>query len=115
MLNPGDAPFDRANLQPAVDATDRLAFPDASSVPVSELPFSSVSYGTDDTSYTTPVLLQTLAAVETATMTTTTESSEGTAMPTGSEGIMPVPTDAANKVATGGVLAVALAAMLFAL
>ncbi|RSL45114.1 hypothetical protein CEP54_014405 [Fusarium duplospermum] len=30
VLNPGDAPFDRAALEPTADPTDRLAFPDAS-------------------------------------------------------------------------------------
>jgi hypothetical protein len=77
VLAPGA--FDRASLQPSAPAASRLAFPDATSV--SQLPFSSVSFafGTDVGSYTsTPVLLQTVAAVAVATgapNTTTTTTS----------------------------------------
>ena len=75
-MNPGDAPFDRNNLEPAAEATDRLAFPDASAV--SELPFSEVSYATDDVSYTTPDLLKTLAAVDVSALETATATATGT-------------------------------------
>ncbi|RBA17786.1 hypothetical protein FPRO05_11501 [Fusarium proliferatum] len=45
VLNPADDPFDRADLKPAAEADDRLAFPDAT--PVSKLPFSVISYADD--------------------------------------------------------------------
>ncbi|CZT52929.1 uncharacterized protein RSE6_14336 [Rhynchosporium secalis] len=61
VLGPG--PFDRASLIPAAPASQRLAFPGASSVPT--LPFTStVAFGDDEMKFTTtPVLLQTVAAI----------------------------------------------------
>lgn len=110
VLNPGDAPFNREDLQPAADAADRLAFPDASSVAVSELPFSIVSYETDDTSYTTPALLQTLAAVDVGSMATATEDSEGTTMPTETGEPTAMPTAGGNRIMAGGMVLVAIVA-----
>jgi hypothetical protein len=83
------APFDRASIKPFAPAASRLAFPDATSV--SQLPFSSVSFafGTDVGSYTsTPVLLQTVAAVAVATgvVNATATSSGGAAEYTGAAG-----------------------------
>jgi hypothetical protein len=61
-LSPGD--FDRASLEPSAPASERIAFPNASSVSI--LPFSSVAFSTDLMTYTTtPELLQTVAAVAT--------------------------------------------------
>ncbi|KAM6517667.1 hypothetical protein FSOLCH5_008635 [Fusarium solani] len=103
VLNPGDAPFDRAALEPAADPTDRLAFPDAS--PVSVFPFSTVSYDTDDVSYTTPELLQTLSAVDVnaaAAVTTTEEISTPTRKAT------TVPTAGGSKLLAGGATLMAL-------
>ncbi|CRK31825.1 hypothetical protein BN1723_014559 [Verticillium longisporum] len=57
--------FDRNTLTPSAPAADRVAFPNAS--PVSKLPFSSVSFGNDLATYTTPALLSTMAAVATPT------------------------------------------------
>jgi hypothetical protein len=87
VLAPG--PFDRASIKPSAPAASRLAFPDATSV--SQLPFSSVSFafGTDVGSYTsTPVLLQTVAAVAVATgaANATATSSGGAAEYTGAAG-----------------------------
>jgi hypothetical protein len=60
VLSPGK--FDRANLKPNVPASERLAYPSASSV--SSLPFSTISFEGDMMGYTsTPVLLKTMAAV----------------------------------------------------
>ncbi|KAF2120026.1 FAS1 domain-containing protein [Lophiotrema nucula] len=77
VLAPGD--FDRTSLEPSAPASERLAFPNASFV--SALPFSSVAFAGDLMTYTTtPVLLQTVAAVPTplseanASATTTTSS-----------------------------------------
>ncbi|KAF2853619.1 Fasciclin-domain-containing protein [Plenodomus tracheiphilus IPT5] len=62
VIAPG--PFDRASLRPAAPASERLAFPNASSV--SKLPFSTVSFGDDLMTYTTtPELLKTVVAVAT--------------------------------------------------
>ncbi|KAH7129113.1 FAS1 domain-containing protein [Dactylonectria macrodidyma] len=108
VLNPSDAPFDRADLEPAADPTDRLAFPDASTV--SELPFSSASYDTDSVSYTTPELLRTLVAVgvsATAPATTTEETSA----PTGE--VSTVPTAGSSKVVASGAAAMALLVAIF--
>ncbi|CAJ2509673.1 Uu.00g146990.m01.CDS01 [Anthostomella pinea] len=75
VLSPG--PFDRSSLEPSTPASDRVAFPDASFV--SSLPFSSIAFSTDHMAYsTTPVLLQTIAAVspqQAEANTTTTSSS----------------------------------------
>lgn len=73
-MSPGD--FDQAFLEPSAPASERLAFPNASSV--SSLPFSSVAFATDLMAYTsTPKLLQTVAAVATplanATITTSSQ------------------------------------------
>ncbi|KAJ3544915.1 hypothetical protein NM208_g2777 [Fusarium decemcellulare] len=110
VLNPADAPFDRADLKPAADAADRVAFPDASSV--SELPFSSISYGTDSVSYTTPELLKTLIAVDPkATGAATATTTQDTASATGEA--TTVPTAAGSKVvASGAGLAALLVAVL---
>ncbi|KAK2935408.1 hypothetical protein FoTM2_003350 [Fusarium oxysporum f. sp. vasinfectum] len=63
VLNPADDPFDRADLKPAAEADDRLAFPGAT--PVSKLPFSVISYADDSQpTYTTPELLKTLKAID---------------------------------------------------
>ncbi|KAL6408652.1 Transforming growth factor-beta-induced protein ig-h3 [Ilyonectria robusta] len=92
--------IDGADLEPAADPTDRLAFPHASTV--SELPFSSVSYATDSVSYTTPELLRTLVAVDVSALaeaTTTKETSTGTGEST------PAATAGSSKVmATGAAL-----------
>ncbi|WQF82348.1 Putative FAS1 domain-containing protein [Colletotrichum destructivum] len=88
VLSPGN--FDRASLEPSAPASERLAFPSASSV--SSLPFSSVSFATDLMRYTaTPSLLQTVAAVATpAANATTTASSQPIPVPTGSgSGLLP--------------------------
>ncbi|KAK6225460.1 hypothetical protein QIS74_01507 [Colletotrichum tabaci] len=88
VLSPGN--FDRASLEPSAPASERLAFPSASSV--SSLPFSSVSFATDLMRYTaTPRLLQTVAAVATpAANATTTASSQPVPVPTGSgSGLLP--------------------------
>ncbi|GJD04547.1 betaig-h3 fasciclin [Colletotrichum higginsianum] len=88
VLSPGN--FDRASLEPSAPASERLAFPSASSV--SSLPFSSVSFATDLMRYTaTPSLLQTVAAVATpAANATTTASSQPVPVPTGSgSGLLP--------------------------
>lgn len=75
VLSPGD--FDRASLEPATPASERLAFDNASSV--SSLPFSTIAFAGDTMTYTTtPELLQTIAAVTTpstaASVTTTSQS-----------------------------------------
>ncbi|KAJ4301398.1 hypothetical protein N0V90_003490 [Kalmusia sp. IMI 367209] len=73
VLSPGE--FDRASLKPSAPASERLAFPNASSV--SKLPFSSVAFATDRMGYTTtPALLQTVAAVATPVASATTTSSQ---------------------------------------
>jgi hypothetical protein len=102
VITPG--PFDRASLEPSAPAASRLAFPDATFV--SQLPFSSVSFafGTDVGSYTsTPVLLQTVAAVAVATgaVNVTTTTSSGVAEYTGA---------AVKKMMPGAVAALAGAA-----
>jgi hypothetical protein len=97
------APFDRASIKPSAPAASRLAFPDATSV--SQLPFSSVSFafGTDVGSYTsTPVLLQTVAAVAVATgAANATATSSGAAAEY---------TGAAGRALSGAVAAIAGAA-----
>ncbi|KAI1874105.1 uncharacterized protein JN550_002684 [Neoarthrinium moseri] len=88
VLNP--AQFDRGSLKPSAPASERVAFPNAS--PVSNLPFTSVSFAFDHMTYTTtPVLLQTVAAVPTASASaTTTKSSSPTSVATGAgTGIFP--------------------------
>ncbi|KAG9254494.1 FAS1 domain-containing protein [Emericellopsis atlantica] len=102
VLNPADAPFDRADIMPEADASDRVAFENAT--PVSMLPFSTT---TPEMSYTTPELLQTYAAVAAdgdmeATMTSDM-GGDSTGEPSS------VPTDSgAVKMMTGGVLAGAM-------
>ncbi|KAI1868861.1 hypothetical protein JX265_006840 [Neoarthrinium moseri] len=88
VLNP--AQFDRGSLKTSAPASERVAFPNAS--PVSNLPFTSVSFAFDHMTYTTtPVLLQTVAAVPTASASaTTTKSSSPTSVATGAgTGIFP--------------------------
>ncbi|KAH7014256.1 FAS1 domain-containing protein, partial [Microdochium trichocladiopsis] len=64
VIAPG--PFDRATLDPSSPPESRLAFPRATKI--DHLPFGSVSFLGDTMTYsTTPVLLQTLAAVPTST------------------------------------------------
>ncbi|KAF4459664.1 Transforming growth factor-beta-induced ig-h3 [Fusarium albosuccineum] len=110
VLNPADAPFDRADLKPAADAADRVAFPDASSV--SELPFSSISYGTDSVSYTTPELLKTLIAVDPkATAAATATTTQDTASATGEATTVPT-AEGSKVVASGAGLAALLVAVL---
>ncbi|KAG7419570.1 hypothetical protein LZL87_008516 [Fusarium oxysporum] len=107
VLNPSDDPFDRADLKPAAEADDRLAFPGAT--PISKLPFSVISYADDSQpTYTTPELLKTLKAIDvsalatataTATADATTGSGETTPTPTG---VTPVVNAASSKFITGG-------------
>ncbi|KAI8711230.1 FAS1 domain-containing protein [Fusarium sp. LHS14.1] len=103
VLNPGDAPFDRAALEPAADPADRLAFPDAS--PASVFPFTTVSYDTDDVSYTTPELLRTLSAVDINAAVTVT-ATEKISTPT--EIATTVPTAGGAKLLAGGATLMAL-------
>lgn len=63
VLSPED--FDRADLTPDAPAAERIAYPGVSEV--DELPFSSVSFGNDLATYTTPALLSTMIAVATPT------------------------------------------------
>ncbi|KAH6691675.1 FAS1 domain-containing protein [Plectosphaerella plurivora] len=86
-------PFDRASLTPSAPAADRIAFTGAS--PVSELPFSSVTFFDDVTTYTTPALLSTMIAV-----VTPTPEAEAT-----SSGFEAVPTAGAAGRGVGGALA----------
>ncbi|KAF5613854.1 transforming growth factor-beta-induced ig-h3 [Fusarium subglutinans] len=105
VLNPADDPFDRADLKPAADADDRLAFPGAT--PVSKLPFSVISYVDDSQpTYTTPELLKTLKAIDvsalataTSTADATTGAGETTPTPTG---VTPVVNAASSKFVAGG-------------
>ncbi|KAF5020955.1 hypothetical protein F66182_7001 [Fusarium sp. NRRL 66182] len=113
VLNPADAPFDRSDLEPAADATDRVAFPDAS--PVSRLPFSAISFGTDTATYSTPALLRTLAAVDvdalasaTTAATATATSTSGEETPAATEEATPVATAGGSKVIAGGASLMAL-------
>ncbi|KAK7186440.1 hypothetical protein DPSP01_002127 [Paraphaeosphaeria sporulosa] len=78
VLNPGD--FDRASLKPSAPASERIAFPSAAAVPISELPFSSIAFQGDQETYTkTPALLQTMIAVPTSTSgAATTGAATGT-------------------------------------
>ncbi|TDZ62064.1 hypothetical protein CTRI78_v003809 [Colletotrichum trifolii] len=106
VLSPGD--FDRASLKPSATASERLAFPDATSV--SSLPFSTVSFATDLMGYTTtPLLLQTVAAVATSS-----SAANATATPSGQP--VPVPTNVAGGMLPGVALvfsfAVGVAALL---
>ncbi|TDZ35282.1 Fasciclin-like arabinogalactan protein [Colletotrichum spinosum] len=106
VLSPGD--FDRASLEPSATASERLAFPDATSV--SSLPFSTVSFATDLMGYTTtPLLLQTVAAVATSS-----SAANATATPSGQP--VPVPTNVAGGMLPGVALvfsfAVGVAALL---
>lgn len=111
VLNPADDPFDRADLKPAAEADDRLAFPDAT--PVSKLPFSVISYADDSQpTYTTPELLKTLKAIDvsalataTATADATTGAGETTPTPTG---VTPVVNSANSKFVAGGASAFAV-------
>ncbi|ETS76078.1 hypothetical protein PFICI_11465 [Pestalotiopsis fici W106-1] len=82
VLNPED--FDRASLEPAAPASDRLAFPNAS--PVSSLSFSTTAFAFDTMTYTTtPVLLETVATVATqlsaSATATATSTPDGTPSP----------------------------------
>ncbi|KAF4945152.1 hypothetical protein FGADI_12161 [Fusarium gaditjirri] len=104
VLNPADDPFDRADLKPAAEADDRLAFPGAT--PVSKLPLSVISYADDSQpTYTTPELLKTLKAIDvsalataTATADATTGAGETTSTPTS---ITPVVNAASSKFVAG--------------
>ena len=96
VLSPGD--FDRAFFEPSAPVSERLAFPNASSV--SSLPFSSVAFAGDLMTYTTtPVLLQTVAAFATPLANATITTSSGPAIGTG----------AGNGLFPGAVLAVSVA------
>ena len=96
VLSPGD--FDRAFFEPSAPVSERLAFPNASSV--SSLPFSSVAFAGDLMTYTTtPVLLQTVAAFATPLANATITTSSGPAIATG----------AGNGLFPGAVLAVSVA------
>ncbi|KAJ0333848.1 hypothetical protein COL922a_010370 [Colletotrichum nupharicola] len=102
VLSPGN--FDRASLQPSKPASDRVAFPNASAV--SSLPFSSVSFATDLMAYTTtPILLQTVAAVATPSANATAATSQP----------VPVATGAASGLMPGAILVVSVAMGLAAL
>ncbi|KAJ3940652.1 uncharacterized protein N0V96_009663 [Colletotrichum fioriniae] len=82
--SPGN--FDRSSLKPAAPASERIAFSGASSV--SSLPFTSVSFATDMMAFTaTPSLLQTIAAVATATAT---GAANATATPSGKPTTVPI-------------------------
>jgi hypothetical protein len=113
VLNPADAPFDRADLEPAADATDRLAFPDAT--PVSKLPFSVISYAAESETYTTPELLRTMKVIDVSALATATadatSTDEAAATPTG---VTPVVNAASSKTIAGGasVMAVLVALMM---
>ncbi|KAK7993019.1 hypothetical protein PG988_001813 [Apiospora saccharicola] len=93
VLSPLGGPFNRASsLTPSKPASERLAFAGAS--PASKLPFSSVSFEGDLMTYTTtPVLLQTMAAVATAAANATTASAPGPTSPlvtgAGIKGLVP--------------------------
>ncbi|KAL5443198.1 hypothetical protein PMIN05_003771 [Paraphaeosphaeria minitans] len=78
VLSPGN--FDRASLKQSVPVSERTAFPSASAVPISELPFSSIAFQGDRETYTkTPALLQTAIAVPTSTSgAATTGAATGT-------------------------------------
>ncbi|OHE99723.1 beta-Ig-H3/fasciclin [Colletotrichum orchidophilum] len=97
VLSPGN--FDRSSLKPAAPASERLAFPGASSV--SSLPFTSVSFATDMMAFTaTPSLLQTVAAVATSTPTATATTSSQP---------VPVPISNGSDLFPGIILALAVA------
>ncbi|KAJ0160342.1 Fasciclin-like arabinogalactan protein [Colletotrichum tanaceti] len=99
VLSPED--FDRASLEPSAPASERLAFPSASSV--TSLPFSSVSFATDLMGYTaTPSLLQTVAAVATA-------ATNATATATASSQPVPVPVGSGSGLLPGAVVALSVA------
>jgi hypothetical protein len=104
VLSPGE--FDRASLKPSAPASERLAFPNATAV--SDLPFSSISFIGDLMQYTsTPVLLQTMAAVavptSTSVITSTTPSGPSAPEFTGAgSGLLPC-TLLALSVAVGAV------------
>ncbi|SPJ73087.1 uncharacterized protein FTOL_02816 [Fusarium torulosum] len=115
VLNPADAPFDRADLEPAADATDRLAFPDAT--PVSKLPFSVISYASESETYTTPELLRTMKVVDVSALATATAdatSADGAAATPTATGVTPVVNAASSRTIAGGasVMAVLLAIMM---
>lgn len=87
-MSPGD--FDRASLKPSAPESERLAFPNATSV--SKLPFTSFAFAGDLMTYTTtPELLQTAAAVAIpSTNATTTSSSQPAPVSTGTgSGLFP--------------------------
>lgn len=86
VLSPLGGDFDRASsLTPSKPASERVAFAGAS--PVSQLPFSSISFDGDLMAYTTtPVLLQTMAAVAAAS-----SSSSAPANATASSAPAPTP------------------------
>jgi hypothetical protein len=98
VLAPGD--FDRASLSPSAPASERLAFPNATVVQLEDLPFTSVAFAGDTMTYmTTPVLLQTVAAVATSTAHPTMNN----ATMTTSSGL-PEFTGAANALFPGAVI-----------
>lgn len=72
---------------------------------MSVFPFSTVSYDTDDVSYTTPELLQTLSAVNVNAAATVTATEE-ISTPTGQ--VTPVPTAGGSKLVAGGATLMAL-------
>ena len=99
-MSPGE--FDRASLKPSAPASERVAFPDATAI--SELPFSSVAFFGDLMQYTsTPVLLQTMAAVAVPTATGVMAS------PTPSGSSLPPFTGAGNGLLPCAVLALFVA------
>jgi hypothetical protein len=100
VLVPGE--FDRASLKPSAPASERIAFPSATAV--SELPFSSISFFGDLMSYTsTPVLLQTMAAVAVPT------AASASASTTPSASSLPEFTGAANGLLPCAILALSIA------
>jgi hypothetical protein len=100
VLVPGE--FDRASLKPSAPASERIAFPSATAV--SELPFSSISFFGDLMSYTsTPVLLQTIAAVAVPT------AASASASTTPSASSLPEFTGAANGLLPCAILALSVA------
>ncbi|KAK0383985.1 hypothetical protein NLU13_8074 [Sarocladium strictum] len=112
VLNPSNAPFNRAGIKPEADASDRVAFPDASAV--SKLPFSSISYADNSATYSTPELLKTMLAVDpktSATATTTSNAKEAGASVTG-EPTTVVEAGGSKLVATGAAVAAFVVALL---
>ncbi|KAF1965702.1 FAS1 domain-containing protein [Bimuria novae-zelandiae CBS 107.79] len=97
VLAPGE--FDRASLTPSANPSDRLAFENASSVPLSELPFTSIAFEGDQETYSMmPVLLQTVMAVPTPTAEASPTASDSKST------VTPTPTGAKEFLGAGSAL-----------